>query len=328
MQLKGSVWQLASLAGFFAFTVAASEAAALNYPTKPIRMVCPSSPGGTTDLTARIVAQRLTEAWGQQVIVDNRPGSGGVIGTEMVARAAPDGYSMLLGTITTHAVNPALHKKLNFDPIKDFTPVSLVVSSPQLLAVNPSLPVKSVKDLIALAKAKPGQLNYGSAGSGNSSHLVVEMFKGMAAIELVHVPYKGSGPAITGVIANEVQMIITGVLALFPHIKSGKLRGVAVTSAKRVAALPDLPTINESGIPNFDVNSWFGVFLPAGTPKPIVGKLNSEIRKMLEAPELRQRLTDQGADPASNSPEEFAAYVKSELTRWSKVVRDSRIRAD
>ena len=298
------------------------------YPTKPIRMICPFPPGGTTDVVARLVAQKLTEAWGQQVVVDNRPGAGGIIGTEIVAKAAPDGYTVLLGSITTHAVNPALYKKLNFDPVKDFAPVSLVVSSPQLLAVHPSVAAKSVKELIALAKAKPGQLNYASAGTGTSPHLTFELFKSMAGIDVVHVPYKGTGPAITDLIGGQVQMMITGVVALMPHIKSGKLRGLGVTSAKRVAALPDLPTIAESGIPGFDVSSWFGVFLPGGTPKPIVAKMNAEIRKILEVPEVRQRLIGQGADPASNTPEEFAAYVKAEMAKWGKVARDTGTRAD
>lgn len=298
------------------------------YPTKPIRMIVPFPPGGTTDVVARLVAQKLTEAWGQQVVVDNRPGAGGIIGTEIVAKATPDGYTALLGSITTHAVNPALYKKLNFDPVKDFTPVSLVVSSPQLLAVHPSVAAESVKELIALAKAKPGQLNYASAGTGTSPHLTFELFKSMAGIDVVHVPYKGTGPAITDLIGGQVQMMITGVVALMPHIKSGKLRGLGVTSAKRVAALPDLPTIAESGIPSFDVSSWFGVFLPGGTPKPIVANMNAEIRKILEVPEVRQRLISQGADPASNTPEEFAAYVKAEMAKWGKVVRDTGVRAD
>jgi tripartite-type tricarboxylate transporter receptor subunit TctC len=303
----------------------AAQSEAQSYPTKPIRMICPSAPGGTTDLSARLVAQNLTEAWGKQVVVDNRPGSGGGLGTELVARAAPDGYTLLLGTITSHAINPALNKHLNFDPIKDFSAVSLVVSSPQLLAVNPALPVRSVKDLIALAKAKPGQVNYGSAGTGNSSHLVVELFKIATGTNLVHVPYKGSGPAITGVVSNEVQMIITGVVALSPHLKSGRLRGVAVTSAKRVPAFPELPTFVESGIEKFDVSSWFGVFVPAHTPKSIIGKLNYQIRKMLEDREIQKRLTDSGAEPSSSTPEQFTAFVRSELARWDNVVKQAHI---
>lgn len=298
------------------------------YPTKPIRMICPFPPGGTTDVVARLVAQKLTEAWKEQVIVDNRAGAGGIIGTEMAAKAAADGYTVLLGSITTHAVNPALYKKLNFDPVKDFTPVTLVVSSPQLLAVHPSVAAKSVKDLIALAKAKPGQLNYGSAGVGTSPHLTFELFKSMAGIEAVHVPYKGTGPAITELVGGQVQMMITGVVALMPHVKSGKLRGLAVTSAKRVAALPDLPTVAESGVPKFDVSSWFGVFLPAGVPKPILTKMNGEIRRIVDIPDVRQKLVSQGADPETNTPEEFAAYVKSEMAKWGKVVRDTGARAD
>ncbi len=311
--------------------IAATTAPALaqqSYPNKPIRMVCPFPPGGTTDLVARLVAQKFSEAWGQQVVVDNRPGAGGVIGTEMVAQAAPDGYSILLGSITTHAVNPALYKKLRFDPIRDFAPVSLVVSSPQLLALHPSVAAKSVKELLALAKARPGQLNYGSAGTGTSPHLTFELFKSMAAIDVVHVPYKGTGPAITDLIGGQVQMMITGVVALMPHVKSGKLRAVGVTSAKRVAALPEVPTIAESGVAGFDVSSWFGVFLPAATPRAIVMKMNREIHRILENPEVRQRLIDQGADPASNTPEEFAAYVKSEMTRWGQVVRSTGARVD
>ena len=304
--------------------IAASHSSAQQaYPTKPIRMICPFPPGGTTDVVARLVAQKLTEAWKEQVIVDNRTGAGGIIGTELAAKAPADGYTVLLGSITTHAVNPALYKKLNFDPVKDFIPVSLVVSSPQLLAVHPSVAAKSVRDLISLAKAKPGQLNYASAGVGTSPHLTFELFKSMAGIEATHVPYKGTGPAITELIGGQVQMMITGVVALMPHVKSGKLRGLAVTSAKRVAALPDLPTVAESGVPKFDVSSWFGVFLPSGTPKPIVTKMNQEIRKIVEIPDVRQKLISLGADPETNTPEEFSAYVKSEMAKWGKVVRDT-----
>ena len=327
MQLR--YWLGAASCACAGIAMAAAPAAAQqNFPTRPIRMICPFPPGGTTDLVARLVAQKFTEAWGQQVVVDNRPGAGGVIGTEMVAQAAPDGYTILLGSITTHAVNPALYKNLKFDPIKDFAPVSLVVSSPQLLAVHPSVPAKSVKELIALAKAKPGQFNYASAGTGTSPHLTFELFRSMAGIDVVHVPYKGTGPAITDLVGGQVQMMITGVVALMPHVKSNRLRALGVTSAKRVAALPDVPTIAESGVPGFDVSSWFGVFLPAKTPRPIVMKMNGEIQRILANPEVRQRLIDQGADPASNTPEEFAAYVKSEMARWGQVVRSTGAKAD
>jgi tripartite-type tricarboxylate transporter receptor subunit TctC len=318
----------ALVAGVALAAIVAAEAPAQSYPTKPIRLICPFPPGGTTDVVARIVAQGLTEAWGQQVIVDNRSGAGALIGTEMAAKSAPDGYTVLLGSITTHAVNPALHKKLNFDPINDFAPVTLVVSSPQLLAVNPTVAAKSVKELIALAKAKPGQLNYASAGSGSSPHLTFELFKSATGVDIRHVPYKGTGPAITELVGGQVQAMITGVVALMPHVKSGKLRGLAVTSKARVAALPDLPTMIDSGVPNFDVSSWFGVFLPAGTPRAIVTKMNAQIRKIVEMPQVQKRLVDLGADPETNTPEQFAAYVKSEKARWGKVVQDTGARVD
>ena len=311
-----------------ACTLAPAGASAQAYPTKPIRLICPFPPGGTTDVVARIVAQGLTEAWGQQVIVDNRPGAGAVIGTEMAAKSPPDGYTVLLGSITTHAVNPALHKKLNFDAVNDFAPVTLVVSSPQLLAVNPSVAARSVKELIALAKAKPGQLNYASAGQGSSPHLTFELFKSASGIDIRHVPYKGTGPAITELVGGQVQAMITGVVALMPHVKSGKLRALAVTSKGRVGVLPDVPTIMESGVPNFDVSSWFGVFLPAGTPKAIVTRMNAQVRKIVEAPDVKKRLVDLGADPETNTPEQFAAYVRSERTRWAKVVQDTGARVE
>jgi tripartite-type tricarboxylate transporter receptor subunit TctC len=325
------VWKLYAVAGAaLAATgpIVTNEAHAQHYPTRPIRLICPFPPGGTTDVVARIVAQGLTEAWGQQIIVDNRPGAGALIGTEMAAKSPPDGYTVLLGSITTHAVNPALHKNLNFDVIKDFAPVTLVVSSPQLLAVHPSLAAKSVKDLIALAKAKPGSLNYASAGAGSSPHLTFELFKSATGIDIRHVPYKGTGPAITELVGGQVQAMITGVVALMPHVKSGKLRGLAVTSKSRVSALPELPTIMESGVPNFDVSSWFGVFLPAGTPKAIVTKMNGQIRKIVEMRDVQKRLVDLGADPETSTPEQFAAYVKSEKARWGKVVQDTGARVD
>ena len=318
----------ARLAGAALCAVAAAGAYAQQYPTKPIRMICPFPPGGTTDVVARIVATGLSEAWGQQVIVDNRPGAGAVIGTEMAAKSPPDGYTVLLGSITTHAVNPALHKKLNFDAVRDFAPVTLVVSSPQLLAVNPAVAAKNVKELIALAKAKPGQLNYASAGAGSSPHLTFELFKSATGIDIRHVPYKGTGPAITELVGGQVQAMITGVVALMPHVKSNRLRAIAVTSKGRVGVLPDVPTIMEAGVPNFDVSSWFGVFLPAGTPKAIVTKMNGEVRKIVAAPEVKKRLIDLGADPETNTPEQFAAYVRSERTRWAKVVQDTGARVE
>jgi tripartite-type tricarboxylate transporter receptor subunit TctC len=301
--------------------VASHAAPAQNYPVKPVRMICPSVPGGTTDLVARLVAQKLSEDWRQQVIVDNRGGAGGLIGTEMAARSAPDGYTLIIGTMSTHAVNPAFSKHVQYDPVKDFTPVSLVVSAPQLLAAHPSLPVSSARELIALAKAKPGQFSYSSSGIGSTPHIAFELFKLMAQIDVVGIQYKGSGPAITDLVAGQVQMMMTGALALAPHVKAGKLKALAITSPKRSPAMPDLPTVAESGVPGFDVRVWFGVFMPAGAPRYAVVAVNERIRKMLEIPELRQRLIEQGADPASSTPEEFGILVKSDLARWARVVK-------
>jgi len=298
-----------------------ASAAAETYPIKPVRMICPSVPGGTTDLVARLVAQKLSEDWRQQVIVDNRGGAGGLIGTEMAARSAPDGYTLVIGTMSTHAVNPAFSKQVRYDPVKDFTPVSLVVSAPQLLVVHPSIPVKSAKELIAVAKTKPGQFSYSSSGIGSTPHIAFELFKLMSGIDVVGIQYKGSGPAITDLVGGQVHMMMTGALALAPHIKAGKLKALAITSPKRSPAMPELPTVAESGVPGFDVRVWFGVFMPAGAPRFAVAAVNERIRKMLEVPELRQRLIDQGADPASSTPEEFGALVKTDLARWTKVVK-------
>jgi tripartite-type tricarboxylate transporter receptor subunit TctC len=308
--------------------VAANGAAALTYPDKPIRLVCPIPPGGTTDLVARLVAQKLTESVSQQVIVDNRGGAGGIIGTEMVARSAPDGYTLLLGSMTTHAINPAFHQNLTYDAVRSFQPVSRIIAAPQLLVVHPSVAARSVRELIALAKAKPGQLTYATASMGTAPHLAFELLKGMAGVDIVGVPYKGSGPSIIDLIGGQVQSMITGIVVLMPHVKAGKLRALGVTSPARAAVMPELPTIAESGVPNFDVRVWFGVFLPAGTPRPVVMLLNERIRKIVEAPDVRQRLIEQGADPVTDTPEEFGAYVKTELARWTKVVKDTGARIE
>jgi tripartite-type tricarboxylate transporter receptor subunit TctC len=284
-------------------------------------MLCPSVPGGTTDLVARLISQKLSEEWRQQVVVDNRGGAGGLIGTEMAAHSAPDGYTLVLGTMSTHAVNPAFSRHVPYDPVKDFAPVSLVVSAPQLLAVHPSVPVNSAKELIALAKTKPGQFSYSSSGIGSTPHIAFELFKLMSGINVVGIQYKGSGPAITDLAAGHVQMMMTGILALAPHVKAGRLRALAITSPNRSTAMPELQTVAESGVPGFDVQVWFGVLLPAGAAKPIVSEVHYRIKKILQVPETRQRLMDQGADPASNTPEEFAILIKNDLARWIKVVR-------
>ena len=302
----------------FCATLAASvntDALALGYPDKPVRL-------------ARLLAQKLSESLGQQVVVDNRGGAGGIIGTEMVARSAPDGYTLLMGSMTTHAINPAFHPNLSYDAVKSFQPVSRIIAAPQLLVVHPSVAATSVKELVALAKANPGKLTYATASMGTAPHLAYELFKNMAGVDIVGVPYKGSGPSIVDLVGGQVQSMITGILVLMPHVKTGKLRELAVTSPTRAAGIPDLPMVAESGVPNYDVRVWFGAFLPTHTPKPVVTRLNSEIRKIVAAPDVRQRMIDQGADPVSDTPEQFAAYVKSELARWTKVVKDTGARIE
>jgi tripartite-type tricarboxylate transporter receptor subunit TctC len=304
------------------------NAAAQTYPAKSIRMICASPPGGTTDYVARLMAQKLGERLGQQVIVDNRAGAGGIIGTETAAKSPADGYTMSLGSMSTHAVNPSYSRQIGYDPIKDFSPVSRVVSTPLLLAVHPSLPARSVKELIALAKAKPGQFSSAANGFGTTPHLAFELFKSMAGIDVVAVQYRGSGASITDLLGGHVQMMMTGIIALLPHTKTGKLRALAVTSPYRSTACPDVPTVAEAGVSNFDVRPWFGVFMPARAPQQVVTLVNSHLRRILELPDVRQRLIDQGADPAGNTPEEFAAFVKSELMRWGKVIKDTGTRID
>ena len=297
------------------------------YPTKPIRLLVPSAPGGSNDGVARILATGLNQYLGRPIVIDNRAGGGGIIGTEMAARAAPDGYTLLLGTMSTHAVNPAFSKQVPYDPVKDFSPVSRVVSAPQMLVVHPSLPVKTTSELIAYAKARPGGYSYSSSGTGSTPHVAFELFKLMSGIDVVGVQYKASGPAITDLIGGQVQMMMTGMLALLPHVKSGKLRAISITSPKRSPAIPELPTVAESGVAGFDVQVWFGVFLPAGAPRNIVNAINERIRKMLDVPELRRRLIEQGADPASSTPEEFAVLVKADLAKWIKVVKATGLAA-
>jgi tripartite-type tricarboxylate transporter receptor subunit TctC len=254
-----------------------SALAADTWPTKPIRLVVPFTPGGSTDILARLVGQRLYEALGQQVIIDNRPGAGGTIGMEMAARAAPDGYTMVMGHIGTLAVNPTLYAKLTYDPVKDFEPVTLLAKIPNMMAVNPAVPVKSVKELIALAKAKPGTLTYGSGGNGSAAHLATEYFKLMAKVDMIHVPYRGTAPGVTDLIAGQINMMLTGVPPLIQHVKAGKLRGIAVATAQRLPLLPELPTIAEAGVPGYEATQWYGILVPAKTPPAVVKRLYDEI---------------------------------------------------
>ncbi len=298
------------------------------YPNHAIRLVVPFPAGGTTDILARDVAKQLTETLGQAVVVDNRPGAGGNIGADLVAKAAPDGYTLLMGTVGTHAINPSLYAKMPYDHVKDFVPVVLVAGVPNVLVVNPSVPVNTVADLIKLAKAKPGTINFASSGSGTSIHLSGELFKTMAGVDMTHVPYKGSSPALTDLMGGQVQIMFDNLPSSLPLIKSGKLRAVAVTSLKRAPALPDVPTVAESGLPGFEASSWFGILAPAGTPAPIVARLNTEVNKWLQGPEAKQQLTTQGAAAAGGPPENFVAHIRAETDKWAKVVKASGAKVD
>ncbi|MEN9315388.1 MAG: hypothetical protein RIS35_1781 [Pseudomonadota bacterium] len=299
-----------------------------NWPTKPIRLVIPFPAGGATDILGRIVAQELNKALGVSVIADNRAGAGGNIGAEVVAKSAPDGYTLLMCTIGTQSINAALYSKLGFDPLKDHAPVTLVATVPNVLVVNPSVPAKSVKELIALAKSKPGKLNYGSSGNGSSVHLSGELFKSMAGVFMTHIPYRGSAPAVADLLAGQIDLMFDNLPSVIPHIKAGKLRALAVTSPKRSPALPDLPTIAESGLPGYDATSWFGVVAPAGTPPAIVNRLQQAIARSLVTPEVREKLQGMGAEPVGNTPEVFDQFIRSEAVKWAKVVKFSGAKVD
>jgi len=317
------------LLGVSAFALAAiAGAQAPAYPTKPIRLVVPFPAGGATDILAREVAKHLTDAWGQSVVVDNRPGAGGNIGSELVAKAAPDGYTLEMGTVGTHAINASLYSKMPYDHVRDFVPVILVAGVPNVLEVNPALPVNSVQELIAYAKANPGKLNFASSGSGTSIHLSGELFKVMAGVQMMHVPYKGSAPALQDLIGGQVQLMFDNLPPSLPQIKAGKLRALAVTSAARAPALPDTPTVAEAGLPGFEASSWFGVLAPAGTPPEIVNKLNAEIAKWLASPGAKEKLANVGANIAGGTPEDFARHIQAETTKWAKVVKESGAKVD
>ncbi len=311
-----------------ALAALALGAQAQTFPNKPIRLVCPFPPGGAVDIASRAVAHELTQSLGQPVTVDNRPGAGGNIGAEIVAKSPADGYTLLMTTSGIMAINPALYSKLPFDPLKDFSPVSMVVSLNNVLVVNPSLPFKSVKDVIAAAKAQPGKLTYASSGNGTSIHLSGELFKSMAGVDMLHIPYKGSAPAVTDLLAGQVNMMFDNIPSSLPHIKAGKLRALAVTGSKRSQLLPDLPTIAEAGVPGYDSYVWFGVVAPAGTPADMVQKLNAAIAKAAASPAFRGRLTEQGYDIVTSTPEQMTDSIRGELAKWGKIVKASGARVD
>ena len=307
---------------------AANLALAQNYPTRPVRMIVPFPPGGGNDILARTVGNRFTEVIGQQVVVDNRGGAGGLIGAQTAATAAPDGYTLFLGSVGNLAQIPALRRDLPYHPLKDFAPVSLLATSAFVLAVHPGVAAKNVKELIALAKAKPGQLNYASAGPGSSLHMAAELFKYATKTDIVHVPYKGANAALTDLMTGRVQMIFSTMPPVLPHVKSGKLRGLAVTTAKRAAAAPDLPTVAESGVPGFEVSNWQGVMVPIKTPKPIVQKLSHDFEATLKLPGMSDALAAQGLEPAGGAPEAFGALIKREIAKYTEVVKAAKIQVD
>lgn len=309
----------------FAFTAAlgfavVTPAAAQNYPARAVRIIAPFPAGGSSDLVARILAQKLTELNAQQFIVDNRPGAGGTLGTELGARAAPDGYTLTVGNIAPTAVNVSLFKKLPYDPVKDFSPIALSATGTTVLVVHPSLPVRTTRELIALAKAKPGQLNYGSGGSGTPAHLTGELFRHMAGINIVHVPYKGTGQSVNDLIAGHIQFIFASMPVGLPHVKTGRLRGIAVTSEKRSALAPELPTVAEV-IPGFQFDSWWGLVAPAKTPGDIITRLNGQLLQIVKQPEVRERFAALGLEPRGTSPQEYAAFIKSEIDKVARIAK-------
>jgi len=308
--------------------LAAGVAGAQSWPAKPIRWIVPFAPGGTTDILARTISDKLTIALGKPVIVENNPGAGGGVGAVQTAKAAPDGYTIMGGTISTHAINASLYKTLPYDPVKDFTPITLIARVPNLLVVNPDVPAKNVKELIALMKANPSKYTFASSGNGTSQHLSGELFKSMAGVDMQHIPYKGSPAALQDVVSGQVTMTFDNITTAWPLAKAGKLRALAVTTAKRSPIAPDVPTLAESGLAGYEVGSWQGVFAPAGTPPDVVKRLNTEIVKIINMPDVRAKLEALGAEPVGNSSDEFATIVKSEVAKWAKVVKESGAHVD
>ncbi len=321
--LRGSAL-CAAMAVLFA---AAASAAEPNYPARPIRIIVPQSPGASTDITARLIANRMNEAFKQPVVVDNRPGSSGIAGSEIVARSAPDGHTLMV-VASSFSINPAIQPRLPYDPIRDFTPVSQLSKFPNMLAAHPSLPAKTLQDVITLAKAKPGQLNYASAGSGTGTHMSAELLKQMTGIDIVQIPYKGGGPAMVAAMGGQTQLIIGTTLGLLPHVRSGKLKAIALTSAKRSAAAPEIPTFAESGVPGYEHEPWNAMFAPARLPRAVVVKLNAEITRILNTPEVRKIFEHEGANPVGSTSEQFAVVLKSEIEKWKKVVKAAGIKPE
>jgi tripartite-type tricarboxylate transporter receptor subunit TctC len=318
---------LSLIAVLFLLAFATPQAAAQAYPTKPVRMVVPWAPGGTTDILGRVIAQKMGEKWGQPVLVENRGGAAGNIGTEAAARSPADGYTLVLGTMSSHAMNQFLYEKMTFDPVADLAPISLVANVATVLVVNPSLPVKNVNELIALARAKPGQLNFASGGIASFNQLCAELLKMSTRIDIVHVPYKGGGPAVADLVGGKVDMLFTGAPVTMSHIKSGRLKVLAVTDSQRSAALPDTPTMGES-VPGYEFNNWYGIMAPAGTPRPLIDLLNAEVHRILALPDVRERFSGLGADPTPSTPEKFAAVMKTDAEKWGRIIKQAGVRAE
>lgn len=301
-------------------------ATAQNYPAKPVRMVVGYPPGGPTDLIARIVSQKLSESWGQQVIVDNRPGASGMIGAELTVRAAPDGYTLLMVPVT-YAVTPSLYPKMSYDAAKDLAPVAQVAAAPFILVVHPTLPVKTVKDLIALARSRPAQLNYASASTGGMPHLAGELFNTMTGVKMIHIPYKGAAPATTDLLAGQVQLMFNNMLSAMPQVKNGRLRAIAVTSSKRSAAVPELPAIAET-VPGYEASGWYAALGPAAMPRELIAKINNDMNRIMKMPDVMQRLAGDGVEAVGTTPEQFGTYLRAEISKWGKVVQASGAKAD
>ncbi|HLX29505.1 MAG TPA: tripartite tricarboxylate transporter substrate binding protein [Casimicrobiaceae bacterium] len=302
--------------------------AAQTFPTKPVKLVVPFPPGGPLDVIGREIANELTDAWGQSVIVDNKPGAGGNIGADYVAKSRADGYTVVMGALSTHAVNPSLYPKMPYDARKDFAPITLVAITPNVLVVNPSLPIRSVKELIAYAKAHPGKLSFGSGSIGSAGHLAGELFKVDAGIDMVHVPYKGAAPAMQALLAGDTQLMFDNLASAMSQVKAGKLRALAITTAERSKLAPELPTMAEAGVPGFDISTWFGLLAPAGTPPDVIAKWNAGVTKILSAPAMRERLAAQGAQAAPDEPAQFAQFIDRELVKYARIVKASGAKVD
>jgi tripartite-type tricarboxylate transporter receptor subunit TctC len=298
------------------------------YPSKPIRFVVPYPAGGPLDTVARLLGQKVAESAGQPVVIDNKPGAGGNIGADSVAKSAPDGYTILMGAVATHAINPTLYASMPYDAIRDFAPVTQVASTPNVLVVNPSVPAASVRDFIAYAKANPGKLNFGSGSTGSAGHLAGELFKTMAGVDMTHVPYKGAAPAMNDLIGGQIQLMFDNLASSLAQVRAGRIKALAVTTSKRSALAPELPTIAESGLPGFDISTWFGIFVPANTPREAVDRLHAEFTRALAAPDVREKMLNLGAEPVGSRPEEFAAYIRSESDKYARVIKASGAKAD